>query len=886
MHKVVEKAIVSTLLLLLLVCEFFPYTVLLRHTQRWRSGLKKMSLRRSAHHRQKPVPRSLPTDLPDGRQDQDERAVQLPDVSPADSKISSSSFSTAGSQLTTESMESMSISSASEFSATGTDERSATSPLGDGDSSVSVEFTVGRNILRRNLSDSPVDMSLDRTDDFYLKRDSGTGMQHPAPKLACKPLKPRPLVSTLPRMKRSSSSTEPSSDRKYSSPLELLPPPVKPMRDYSKRKRAGATVKSVMVEPESDSDTDNKAVSGDDRSPQNPRIEMSRSSTLEDDNGQEDDGHSRSGTLRASREGSQETLVNTSSTIPSTTADEDHSKILVKREVASKAETTPTHSLNSPGASSQAPVQDVPGNQEESSSDLLEVSRARSKSNSKRPLPANSIGMVLNHSSSSPFKPVTRNRSMSGNPQVKKKPKPLPRLSIKKFDSNKLEKREALLISSLPADFKPIPVARDRRNIKGSKADNEKEKTMENESRTTCNVEVEDLFETEKENVSVLAHKTSEDTHVVDPVAIVSTSGAGVVESGIPGNLDVTDEDTAASGNGSVIHSSSKIQNGSNKNKCNGEESGTSAVDTSKENSGACANQNGIPLSTVKGTATSNETAMEQVASSEQSSGESNCLSPTDFVEVDPPSAAPVRPPRRKKSTLIKKKKELISLPITASEHTSGRSGADDIPTCSSSSTTSCDQSPAHAVSSDFVMVEHQSGSKDHSYDSIRSKSRELDESGSGQSQDIDGDRSQDLSANLLFPENDEPLSPLVEGLRNPQIKNSSLGPLQNRGSQNRGSQNSMMVNTGSTPSHPSGLFRPYSMMLSGDEGFVNGGGRSSDFFTVGNHFSLPRQQSSVAPGAAAMNRHTLDYRLSVKLSPASSKIHHPNGLEVCSCKV
>ena len=857
-----------------------------------------MSLRRSPQHqrRQKPVPRSLPTDLADGREDQDERVVQLPDDSPADSKISSCSFSTAGSHPTTESLESMSISSASEFSATGTDDRSAVSPLGDGDSSGPIEFVAGRSIPRMDLSDSPVDMSVDRTDDYYLKSDGSTDFQQPVPKLIGKPLKPhRHKVSTIPRMKQSSQS---SSERKYSSPMELLPPPVKPMRDYSKRKRADATVRSV-VEPESDSDTDNEAASGANRSPQNPRVEMSRSSTLEDDSIQEE-GHSRSGTLRASREGSQETLVNTSMvpSVSSVTADDDHIKTLVEREVSSKAETTPTDSSSvvSPGASSHIPMEDVPGIQEEGLPDLLQVNRSRSKSNSKHPLPTSSIGMVLNHSSSSPFKPVARNRSRSGNSQVKKKPKPLPRLSVKKVGSSELEKREALFISSLPADFKvtPVPVARDRRKERGSEADdkmnthgslqNGKERyDMKVIDSAACKAEVNGLLGTENENNSVLSGKASEGTRVIDPVvATESTGGIDVVDGDKPGTQIVADEeDTAAEGR-SLTCSNSEILKESDENRSNGEES--SEVDTSKE---FCVNENVILLSTVKGAAASNETArdsgglpeecvegrqVQQVGSSEQSSGESSCLSPTDFVEVDPVSAPPVRPPRRKRSTFLNKK-DMISLPLTASEDTLKRNGGDDIPTCSSSSTTSCDQSPAHAASADFVIVDHQSGSKDLSSDSISSISRELDGSESAVSQEVNVEKSQDLPANLLFPESEEPLSPLVAGLRKSQVKSLTQGQLQNRGS-----QNSMMVNTGSTPSHPSGLFRPYSMMLSADEGFVNGGERSSDFYTTGSHFSLPRQQSSSALSGAATtwsHHHTLDYRHSVKLSPASSKIFY-----------
>ena len=57
-------------------------------------------------------------------------------------------------------------------------------------------------------------------------------------------------------------------------------------------------------------------------------------------------------------------------------------------------------------------------------------------------------------------KVVSRKRSKSSSPYVRKKPKPLPRKSLQTKQSSSEDTRNDIFLSSLPADFKPVPLPR------------------------------------------------------------------------------------------------------------------------------------------------------------------------------------------------------------------------------------------------------------------------------------------------------------------------------------------------------------------------------------------------------------------------------------------
>ena len=866
-----------------------------------------MSLRRSPQNRKKPVPRSLPSDLTDGVRDESGRDIQLAagdsTTSPADSKFSSSSFCT-GSQPNTESLESISISSASEFSATGTDDRSTSSPLGDGDSihSGAIDILAERVHLssgspRIDLSDSPIDMSLESCESGFLTADiGGIAVQKPKPLPGNKAVLASKVGkgSTLPRMSKSYTVGGVSAEKQVS--ISLLPP-VKPDRNYSKRKRANACASSI-VEPESDSDTENEETEKCSFMQENPRIDVSRSSTLDDGENPQTDGHSRSSTLKANEVGSLETLVNTSSIQPppSAAVEEDSSRMLAEREVASKAETTPTgsSSVTSPNTD-HPPSESVPTYREDGVSDLSQVSRTRSNSSSKRALPIASIDLVLRHSNTSPFKPVTRKRSMSNSPHVRKKPKPLPRLSVKKFDVEDKEKREALFISSLPADFKPTPTPRVHQRSGSGKERGDSLSGNDGDKRKEDHVGAG--LENVTEDIGAVSNGDEDIVEggyvLVSDRCINNDGGEGVDD--VPGGVSLNVEQDGVSrtecrtsegkevsanaggvGNGGCsrdYNSSDGVGNVcSGGNVCNGEDSNSKANDANGVGHDASRSEeidhisSGGSVSGASKSLSSDPPVQKdsQQGSSEQSSGESGCMSPTDLGSFDPSISGPVRPPRKKRNTKIKK--EAISLPVTP-DHRMASNGTDDIPSSGSFGHTLCDQSPARtSLTSSAELIDDPSAFKDRSSDSTSSKSRDQDGSESGRSQDIDvsNEKYQDLP--LFHDEEDEPVSPLVEGLRSSHMRGVLHGQLQSRSS-----QNSLTVWTGSTPSsYTAGLSRPYSMLLSGDDSFMHGGQRSSDLFAAGG-FSLPRQNNSVG-GAVLWNNQTLDYKQSVKLSHASSK--------------
>lgn len=334
------------------------------------------------------------------------------------------------------SLDSLSVSSTSEFSATGTDERS-TSSLGDAESSHSgaMDILVDRIYLYPSggvrVSESPVfqDMSTEVSGSSCQTVDSGINIQ-------------RPKGSTTSKVGQGSTILW----------IGKVPSP-----------KTASTHSDVL--PESDSDTAN-GEEGEACTVAEVNLNMDvsgTSSTLESDQSGRDN-HSRSGTLKDREVVGQETAVNTRHMPSPSPAGTEviATKLKTEREVFSSALSTMNRDITSASI-----------NNSTCSPDLQDANCASTANNAnnriacdssgggrKKPMfPPTSKGVLPG--SSTPFKPLVRKRSKSSNPCIHKKPKPLPPLTSKTKHSLLTGggeiKKETVFLSSLPANFKSIP---------------------------------------------------------------------------------------------------------------------------------------------------------------------------------------------------------------------------------------------------------------------------------------------------------------------------------------------------------------------------------------------------------------------------------------------
>lgn len=484
-------------------CDCKYHYVNSRHTQRLRSGLKKIgSLRISPRSRSKQAaspPLSLPSDLTDGP------AIPEVEVTSSSAEKVGSRVESSGDHLQkakrkeiilnyhqdTVSLDSVSVSSTSEFSsATGTDDRSTCSPLGDGESSLSsvvdsvgggrVCLNGGDGVLGTGFSFSADASSLEISGSSFLTVDSGITLDRPSA---------MSFASTL--------------DGKGSPQAQVLltGKGSAPPRARSTGKGSSATQHSHVPKAQEDY----KDLRNGFDSELEGRYKLDDTLPGSSQNGtrsalEEDDfmlpGESENGTLKSERtisSGSGTIIESGSSTLrsndtspspfqaleseescslnpegvgPQQPSGQDPNLSFAKRETISSAESTSigvcgardlNHADLSPCTDAGRHCRPVvaSGKGESKDSNHLKSPRQQPSQGYANIEVSSGGGSVLKAGAEHSSRNQSRKRSKSSSPYVRKKPKPLPRKSLKKQATV-----DEIFLSSLPPNFKPSPLPR------------------------------------------------------------------------------------------------------------------------------------------------------------------------------------------------------------------------------------------------------------------------------------------------------------------------------------------------------------------------------------------------------------------------------------------
>ena len=390
-------------------------------------------------------------------------------VSPRDSKLAPKILYH-GCHQDAESLDSLSVSSVSEFSLTGVDDRGANSPV-DGESihSGTMDVLADRMYLYggdfAGMSDSPifkdVCKSLGKAKNNSLKTES---------RLDAVTQPPARPGSTVHEKETcfSSKKTTPTDDV---AKQDLLP------NEHSEGllslQEAQASSHSVVIQYNADSDTEDAGGEAATAAEGNLYVDVSGSSTLESDN--------------------QETFL--PETLPlSLPADPEEIPIdlIAKRDTVSKAElTSDGGSTTSVNRSTHIPANCTSSGQDEVLIDSDEGSKRTTDSNECRPIHRTELSWSAISSS---LKPVARKRSKSSSSCVRSKPKPLPRLFKKRKSCDEdRQKKEARFLSSLPADFKLAPLSRGCIGVRNGQGGGEEDRENTNgdcDTSTSINREV------------------------------------------------------------------------------------------------------------------------------------------------------------------------------------------------------------------------------------------------------------------------------------------------------------------------------------------------------------------------------------------------------------
>lgn len=324
----------------------------------------------------------------------------------------------------TVSLDSVSVSSTSEFSATGTDDRSTCSPLGDGESSSSgpVDIVNGERTCLiggdRIMGFSDVLSCPSYLGDASFEASCGTtGVARASLSSTLK-------AEVVTGKGSSGAQVLPSTNRKksvdYEKYLEVLPDSESTGRSEKTsrpspalEKKAQLVWQNTLVQPESDSDVEDDFLS---TKVSRPIVDI----------------------------GVPSSSILNERVPPETVAD-----VQPAIEVDVNGPPPPR-----PNGFHEATIDSVEGKEDTSFSQQTNLPDAKVEVTAN--LHSKKGGGV-----SRTFKPVARKRSNSSNsPFVKKKPKPLPRASIKKRTANSKEMKNDIFLSSLPANFKPTPLPR------------------------------------------------------------------------------------------------------------------------------------------------------------------------------------------------------------------------------------------------------------------------------------------------------------------------------------------------------------------------------------------------------------------------------------------
>ena len=346
----------------------------------------------------------------------------------------------------TVSLDSVSVSSTSEFSVTGTDDRNTSSPVNDEGNTLLVDILSSREqrvCLTENertigfpdpLSSSGWvnDTTLEASTNSRLTVDSEITLG-----TSCSSFTSRnPTLQTGKGSSLHAQSNQvlPGYRNDFFASLQPALKLVKPMPE-----KVHSIWKNSIVQPESDSDGESDNIVTSTRKNNHSKLCLDASGSLE--NG------INSNKLKPTE---SETNIKT-----------DKNSVLPFTDFQTASSAQPT----SNGTTDDMHYPTLPllnhNHLERSSKEVRVDSSMNSVKNGKHPY-ANL--KLLTSKSASVFslasKPFIRKRSNSNSPITRKKPKPLPRMSIKKKNSKEI--KQELFLSSVPADFKPTPLPRVR----------------------------------------------------------------------------------------------------------------------------------------------------------------------------------------------------------------------------------------------------------------------------------------------------------------------------------------------------------------------------------------------------------------------------------------
>ena len=325
-----------------------------------------------------------------------------------------------GCQQDAESLDSLSVSSASEFSATGTDDRSTSSP-GDVESSHSGAMDV-------------------LAEQIYLYSGGGMG-----------------VCESTPTFQDLSLEISDSSRQAMESGINVRKPEALTVSNVAKgslwMKKGLSPPAASASHSESDSDTEN----GEGELCVVMDETLQGTSCTFDSDWSGKDNHNMAGTLKDGEVGIQKTSNARNMPSASPPGLED---IAIKLKSEQEVISNPQSTLESGITSASVNDPSFPYCLHDSNcastgkNEVFVVSPERGRKKPKHP-------PIPLYGNPSPFKPTAWRRNKSSSLCLHKKPKPLPKLTVRKKQPLHIyreeKKRKALFISSLPADFKPVP---------------------------------------------------------------------------------------------------------------------------------------------------------------------------------------------------------------------------------------------------------------------------------------------------------------------------------------------------------------------------------------------------------------------------------------------
>ncbi len=832
-----------------------------RNAQRLKSGIKKSlgSLRLSPRNRPKMHGRS-PGDTVDGPSKPE---VPIVSVSESKEEVSSSSSATtapgSGNQKAkriilnyhqdTVSLDSVSVSSTSEFSTAGTDDRSTCSPLGDGESSSSGPMDIiggGERVClnggERSLGFSDLngleDASLEISESSFRTMDSGmdsginvdrntsfssvrTGKGSSPNRMVGKGSSPNSTVGKGSSRSPNRTAGKGSLSRNTQS---------------SRKEQVVNGPKGALVHTECDLDTQNEYCS--------KRRDEEFFQSLDNRSGtpKQEDPLSGSGTLSGYstlKSGTESGSGTLKTEISKNLNSEEIEKLLLSyerlsfsnRETTSCAEPTSNGTCSTTITSDHSLSTNMAAQQPR---DKGSGTEGRGYANIFIAKPEDMPGGGVEH----PTTTMSRKRSKSNSPYMRKKPKPLPRKSL----TNKqilTESMKSELLSSLPANFKPVPLPR-------PSLFNGKPNTPSKQKPMKAGLPQRQEVPLPHPTAHAMQGVATSNPHRVKPSKNSSLKMEGLSTNSTPRYRSPSGTPKIGGSGNTPQHVEGGRLSQVSSAPCTPRRAGTSNAggdtptlphSTSTPSTPLLESSN--PSSPLYGSSTSN------LSSDVESSGAAGTASD------------PIPPPRRKRK----------------SQRYSSQTSKDSLfpvgvlPVSPEESASDQDRLPRSSVSS-TEQPDGATGKENQSLGSNSSKSHDLEDSESCRSRDLNED---DLLSSPLLPDEsndvfkDDTTFPSTLA-RSAVDRNSKFSV----SSSNRTSRTSLTVFADTNSSGMSVTMRPYSVMVHEDLNMNGSYDKISESFSAGGH-TLPK---SAGLGLGLMTWTPRQQRLSVKnMMPASSKL-------------